>query len=551
MSWRWWSLIDRQGMTIRSVGAERLRLFRLLSAGHGSTAAMATGQLLGCLGPAATALAAGFAVQRTEEAVSDRDPSIAIPGLVVLGVVFLVTQALDTMTEGLSTNVRLRIDGWVRQRARTAANSRPTLVELGDPGFQEDVTRAVDLGQQSGRVRSPGSAAVGQAHLCARLVGGMLVAVVLARFSIVVAVAVVVLALTNRAVLRRQWMHLANVEDGQSRLRRRTDHWSELARDPRAAGEVRLFALGPWITMRHHRVMVAERGPVSRDRMTVMRQQSLIVVLTVVAAVVGILPPALAASSGTITAAQLVTYMTATWGVLSLAGMGHEAFDIEYGRSTVRALDRLLALTNQPEPVSRPPAHDGLLVELEQVTFAYPGQPWNVLQQCNLKIRTGEVLGLVGLNGAGKTTLVKMIAGLLDPTGGTVRGGNAGSVDGAAVFQNVVHYPLSLRDNVAMAAPEASATDAAVSDALRLAGLEHIVARLPHGLDTVLHRDLVGGATFPGDSGSGWQLRGRCSRFTQAASSSSWTSRLPISMSGRRPGSTRPSCAPCRMPRWC
>ena len=489
-------------MTARDVLAERLRLFRLLASGRGSTATMAATQLLAGLAPAATALAAGFAVQRTEAAASAGEVSVAIPGLAALGVVFLVTQVLDTMSEGLSTDVRLRIDGWVRQRVRSAAAARPTLVDLSDAEFQDDVTRAADLGQRSGRVRSPGSAAVGQAHLTARLIGGVVVAGVLAQFSIIVAVAVLVLALLNRAILRRQWMHLANVEDSRSRLRRRADHWSELARDPRSAGEVRLFGLGPWITMRHRRVSVAERGPAARDRMSVMKQQSLIVVLTLGAAAVGILPPALAATSGTITAAELVTYMTATWGVLSLASMGYEAFDIEYGRSTVRALDRLLTDTRRAAPIARPAASAGQLIEFEGVRFAYPGQSHNVLEGCDLTIRVGEVLGLVGSNGAGKTTLVKMIAGLLTPTGGAVRVGDAGTVGAAAVFQDLVHYPLSLRDNVALAAPEVEADDDRVIEALGLAGLGHVVARLPRGLDTVLHRDLVDGTDL---SGGQWQ----------------------------------------------
>jgi len=43
------------------------------------------------------------------------------------------------------------------------------------------------------------------------------------------------------------------------------------------------------------------------------------------------------------------------------------------------------------------------------------------LDGLNLSIRTGEIMGLVGPNGAGKTTFIRVVAGLLRPTEGTVR----------------------------------------------------------------------------------------------------------------------------------
>ena len=39
----------------------------------------------------------------------------------------------------------------------------------------------------------------------------------------------------------------------------------------------------------------------------------------------------------------------------------------------------------------------------------------------SLEVRRGEVFGLLGPNGSGKSTTIKMILGLLDPSGGTVR----------------------------------------------------------------------------------------------------------------------------------
>lgn len=44
-----------------------------------------------------------------------------------------------------------------------------------------------------------------------------------------------------------------------------------------------------------------------------------------------------------------------------------------------------------------------------------------VLNNINLEVKKGESLALIGLNGCGKTTLLKTIAGILEPTQGSVR----------------------------------------------------------------------------------------------------------------------------------
>jgi energy-coupling factor transporter ATP-binding protein EcfA2 len=57
------------------------------------------------------------------------------------------------------------------------------------------------------------------------------------------------------------------------------------------------------------------------------------------------------------------------------------------------------------------------LVELRDVTFAYPGRI-STLEQLSLRLRAGEVVAIVGPNGSGKTTLLKLLCGLLIASGG-------------------------------------------------------------------------------------------------------------------------------------
>ena len=57
-------------------------------------------------------------------------------------------------------------------------------------------------------------------------------------------------------------------------------------------------------------------------------------------------------------------------------------------------------------------------VRTERLTVAYRGRP--ALSDADLNVAPGERVALVGPNGAGKSTLLRAIAGLVEPTAGTV-----------------------------------------------------------------------------------------------------------------------------------
>jgi len=59
------------------------------------------------------------------------------------------------------------------------------------------------------------------------------------------------------------------------------------------------------------------------------------------------------------------------------------------------------------------------LVEMREVSFLYGNR--RALDQVSLEARAGELVGLLGPNGAGKSTLIRLAAGLLAPSSGTLR----------------------------------------------------------------------------------------------------------------------------------
>lgn len=59
------------------------------------------------------------------------------------------------------------------------------------------------------------------------------------------------------------------------------------------------------------------------------------------------------------------------------------------------------------------------MIELLNITKQYNNT--TVVDDLNLEIKTGEIVGIIGHNGAGKSTTMKMIAGLVEPTSGEIR----------------------------------------------------------------------------------------------------------------------------------
>ncbi|MGI8586997.1 MAG: metal ABC transporter ATP-binding protein [Chloroflexia bacterium] len=58
-------------------------------------------------------------------------------------------------------------------------------------------------------------------------------------------------------------------------------------------------------------------------------------------------------------------------------------------------------------------------VEMRGVTVGYDAEP--ILEDVNLTIDWGHIVGVIGPNGAGKSTLIKTICGILRPRAGTIR----------------------------------------------------------------------------------------------------------------------------------
>lgn len=126
----------------------------------------------------------------------------------------------------------------------------------------------------------------------------------------------------------------------------------------------------------------------------------------------------------------------------------------------------------------------------------------------------GSVTAVVGENGSGKSTLMKVLAGLLLPQSGTVRWGEAAlsGLDRSQVFdrvslltQDFQRWPVTAALNIRIGRPGRKAEHEELQPSVDYAGASPVIAKLPHGLRTLLARMFRGASEL---SGGEWQKIG-------------------------------------------
>ncbi|MDT8447560.1 MAG: ABC transporter ATP-binding protein [bacterium] len=131
-------------------------------------------------------------------------------------------------------------------------------------------------------------------------------------------------------------------------------------------------------------------------------------------------------------------------------------------------------------------------IEIDQVSFYFPGAEAPALDQLSFKIPKNQSVGIMGPSGSGKSTFLNLLLGLLLPSQGCIR------ADGVDVGQNLkawrqmigfVPQEIYLTDdviarNVAYGLPDEEIDRDRVWEALEMAQLKELVTSMPEGLDS-------------------------------------------------------------------
>lgn len=199
---------------------------------------------------------------------------------------------------------------------------------------------------------------------------------------------------------------------------------------------------------------------------------------------------------GSMKAGELVSFLSYVWQILmALMIIGMVFIGIVLARASVKRILEVLnaetSLTECKDALTE--IKDGS-VEFENVSFRYAADSDNeVLSGINLRIKSGQTVGIIGGTGAAKTTLVQLIPRLYDVSSGTVK---VGGVDvrtyalknlrssAALVLQKNTLFTGTIEENLRWGNKAASFDE--IQDAAKIADAHSFIMSLPDGYQTLL-----------------------------------------------------------------
>ena len=298
---------------------------------------------------------------------------------------------------------------------------------------------------------------------------------------------------------------------------RRAWYYDWIMTTAEAAAELRLFSLGKYFQSNHDEVRERLRG----ERLRLSRRQGLaelgasLLALLITGAALGWM--FWKALHGVVTPGELaLIYVAFSQGQGLMRTLLENAGQL-YGNSLFLGdLFEFLAL--------KPLVTDGKTrvsdvefgISFKNVSFSYPDSTQKALDDFTMEVPSGKIVAIVGPNGAGKSTLLKLLCRFYDPDNGAIEIDGRNLKDFAiddlrrlitVLFQQPVHYNTTVRENILYgdltplntASPWSAATcrrfgpNDEITTALRAAGAEEIVSRLPQREETLLGRWFEGG----------------------------------------------------------
>jgi ATP-binding cassette subfamily B protein len=135
-------------------------------------------------------------------------------------------------------------------------------------------------------------------------------------------------------------------------------------------------------------------------------------------------------------------------------------------------------------------------IDVDGLTFRYPGSTIPSLNNINFSIEPGQVIGLVGRSGSGKTTLTRLLLGMYAAQQGIIRfdGVDAREIDLShlrrsigVVLQDNFMFRGTVRENIAITRSDAGFEE--IVRAAQAAGADEFIERMPQGYDSMLEEN--------------------------------------------------------------
>ncbi|MDU6878413.1 ABC transporter ATP-binding protein [Clostridium tepidum] len=204
------------------------------------------------------------------------------------------------------------------------------------------------------------------------------------------------------------------------------------------------------------------------------------------------------AITGTITVGQLQAFIRYIWQVNQpMSQITQLSSAIQ---SSIAAIHRVFEFLNEEEEskeleLTKVNKEVYGNVSFENVEFSYTkGTP--LLHDLNVKVKSGQMVAIVGPTGAGKTTLINLLMRFYDVTGGSIK------IDGidirhmkrddlrakfGMVLQDTWLFNGTIKENIAYG--KDGATEEEIINAAKIANVHHFITILPEGYNMVLNEE--------------------------------------------------------------
>ena len=130
------------------------------------------------------------------------------------------------------------------------------------------------------------------------------------------------------------------------------------------------------------------------------------------------------------------------------------------------------------------------VIKIESLKFSYSNnESISLIENVNLSIKKGEMIGIIGKSGAGKSTLINLILGLLSPSAGSINFDKKKLIQKnifSYVPQEIYLLDDTLRKNVGFGEDEKQISEEQVEDAISSAGLTSFVEKNNKGLNLIV-----------------------------------------------------------------
>jgi len=166
------------------------------------------------------------------------------------------------------------------------------------------------------------------------------------------------------------------------------------------------------------------------------------------------------------------------------------------------AVEKVAAVTDLPEEreggveFDKIDDHDGIEVNLNNISYQYPNANNYALKRITMDIRRGEKICIAGHIGAGKSTLIKMISGLFDEFEGNITYNqiprkNINTISLRSQIGDYMHdediFHGTIAENISMGRESVSLEK--IIHAAQMINLFDFIKTLPKGFDTLVHAD--------------------------------------------------------------